>query len=371
MNRKKILFYHPEFSDGGAEKTNLLVSEELSKKYEIFYISNFFSNKYNEEIKKMGIKKIKLSANRTITSFFEISKIIKKINPDIIFSVQMHANILMLLINLFLFKNNLKIICCERLSPKSYYGNLKGKIILILAYLLYKNAKKIICNSKGLANEIKKLTNSKNITFIYNPTLKQKLKRLADKFKVNEYPFKNKKNRKIIISIGRLDKTKNQMMLLKAVNYLRSKENLSVVFIGEGNKKKDLIKYSEEINFNKNLYFLGFKKNPFPYLVKSDLFILTSNYEGLPNVLIESMSLNVPIISTNCPSGPKEILLNGKAGFLVNTNDYKTLSNRINLFLDKPKIFYKKKLFYKKSLKRFSSKKSLQQYANIVRKLIL
>ena len=79
MNRKKILFYHPKFSDGGAEKTNLLVSEELSKNYEIIFLSNSFSNKFNDDIKKIGIKKIILKSNRTITSFFEISKIIKKL----------------------------------------------------------------------------------------------------------------------------------------------------------------------------------------------------------------------------------------------------------------------------------------------------
>ena len=370
MNRKKILFYHPKFSDGGAEKTNLLVSEELSKNYEIIFLSNSFSNKFNDDIKKIGIKKIILKSNRTITSFFEISKIIKKINPEIIFSVQMHANVLMLLINLFLFKNNLKILCCERLSPQSYHGNLKGKIILILANLLYQNARKIICNSKSLANEIKKLTKAKNIIHIYNPTLKQNLKKLASKFKINENPFKNKKNKKTIISIGRLDETKNPMMLLKAVNYVRNKQNLNVVFIGEGPKKKDLIKYAKEINFSKNLYLLGFKKNPFPYLLKSDLFILTSNFEGLPNVLIEAMSLNIPIISTESPSGPQEILLNGKAGFLVKRSDYKSLSNKINLFLDKPAIFNMKKKFYKQSLKRFSPNISQKKYLNIIKKII-
>ena len=370
MNRKKILFYHPKFSDGGAEKTNLLVSEELSKNYEIIFISNCFSNKFNDDIKKIGIKKITLKSNRTITSFFEISNIIKKINPEIIFSVQMHANVLILLINLFLFKNNLKILCCERLSPQSYYGNFKGKIILILANLLYQNARKIICNSKGLVNEIKKLTNAKNITYIYNPTLRQNLKKLASKFKINENPFKKKKNKKIIISIGRLDETKNQMMLLKAINNLDYKKDLEVVLLGEGYKKKDLIDYSKKINFRNKLHILGFKKNPYPYLARSDLFVLTSNFEGLPNVLIEAMSLGIPIISTNSPSGPKEILLNGKAGFLVKRNDYKSLSNKINLFLDKPIIFNKKKKFYKQSLKRFSPIISQKKYLNIIKKII-
>ena len=370
MNRKKILFYHPKFSDGGAEKTNLLVSEELSKNYEIIFISNSFSNKFNDDIKKIGIKKITLKSNRTITSFFEISNIIKKINPEIIFSVQMHANVLILLINLFLFKNNLKILCCERLSPQSYYGNFKGKIILILANLLYQNARKIICNSKGLANEIKKLTNAKNITYIYNPTLKQNLKKLASKFKINENLFKKKKNKKIIISIGRLDETKNQMMLLKAINNLDYKKDLEVVLLGEGYKKKDLIDYSKKINFRNKLHILGFKKNPYPYLARSDLFVLTSNFEGLPNVLIEAMSLGIPIISTNSPSGPKEILLNGKAGFLIERNDYKSLSCKIKLLIDKPYIFHKKKYFYKESLRRFSPKKSLHKYINVIKKLI-
>lgn len=369
MNRKKILFYHPVFSDGGAEKTNLLVSEELSKKFDIIFLSNSFSTKFDKEIKRIGIKKMKLVSPRTITSFFEIKRIIKKLKPDLIFPIQTHANILVILINLLFFKNKLKIICCERLSPQSYNKNFKGKIIIFLAKILYKYADKIICNSKGLSNEIKEISNSKNVTHIYNPTLKNNFKKLAYKNKVNEKPFLNKK-KKIIISIGRFDENKNQMMLLKAINNLENKKDLEVVLLGEGYKKKDLIDYSKKVNFRNKLHILGFKKNPYPYLVKSDLFVLTSNFEGLPNVLIEAMSLGIPIISTNSPSGPKEILLNGKAGFLIERNDYKSLSCKIKLFIDKPYIFHKKKYFYKKSLKRFSSKKSLYKYTNVVKKLI-
>ena len=126
MAQKKILFYHPIFLDGGVERTNLLISEELSKKYKIFFASNHFSNKFNSEIKKIGIKKIKLKANRTILSLFEFPKIIKEINPDLILSLQMHANVTILILNFLLFFNKLKIICCERLSPQSYNKNLKG-----------------------------------------------------------------------------------------------------------------------------------------------------------------------------------------------------------------------------------------------------
>lgn len=369
VSQKKILFYHPIFLDGGVEKTNLLISESLSKKYEVLFASNYFSNKFDTDIKRIGIKKIKLKAERTILSFFELSKIIRKNNPDLIFSLQMHANVTILFMNFLLFFNKLKIVCCERLSPQSYENNFKGKIIILLAKFLYKFAKKIICNSGDLAKEIKSLSKSNNVTFVYNPTLKQNFKKLSKKFKLNQYPFK-KKNKKIIISIGRLDNNKNHLMILKAINFLKEKKKFVIVIIGEGKNKKLLIDYAKEIGFRKNLYIFNFKKNPYPYLVNSDLKILTSNFEGLPNVLIEAMALDVPIISTNSPTGPREILLNGKAGFLIKRNDHKSLSKKIRLFLQDPKIFIQKKLFYKKSLKRFSPEKSLKKYINIVDKII-
>tara|TARA_Y100000389_G_C17244822_1_gene405055 strand:- start:45 stop:524 length:480 start_codon:yes stop_codon:yes gene_type:complete len=159
-------------------------------------------------------------------------------------------------------------------------------------------------------------------------------------------------------------------MILKAINFLKEKKKFVIVIIGEGKNKKLLIDYAKEIGFRKNLYIFNFKKNPYPYLVNSDLKILTSNFEGLPNVLIEAMALDVPIISTNSPTGPREILLNGKAGFLIKRNDHKSLSKKIRLFLQDPKIFIQKKLFYKKSLKRFSPEKSLKKYINIVDKII-
>ena len=369
MAQKKILFYHPIFLDGGVERTNLLISEELSKKYKIFFASNHFSNKFNSEIKKIGIKKIKLKTNRTILSLFEFPKIIREINPDLIFSLQMHANVALLILNFLFFFNRLKIISCERLSPQSYNKNLKGKIILILAKIFYRFSKKIICNSSDLANEIKNFSKSKNVIFIYNPTLKRNFKELSKKFKLKKKPF-FKKKRKIIVSIGRLDENKNQIMLLRAINILKDKKNLDIVLIGDGKNKSYLVEYGKKIGINNNLYIYNFQKNPFPYLLNSDLKILTSNFEGLPNVLIEAMALNIPIISTNSPTGPREILLNGKAGFLIKKNDHISLSKKIQLFLENPQVFKKKKLYYKDSLKRFSYEKSLKSYVKIVENLI-
>ena len=367
--KKKIIFYHPSFGDGGVEKTNLLISAKLSKKYDIFFLSHSFSNKFNKEIKKIGIKKILIPSSRAILGFLKIIKIYKKIKPDLIFSLQTHANVISLMINKFFFSNNLKIICCERISKKRYESHLKGKIVVFLAKLFYRYSKLVICNSRELSEEFKSISKNLNVIHIYNPTLKSNFNLLSKKFNVKTKPFFLKK-KPILFSLGRLDYNKNNLMLLKAYNEIRNEIECNIVLMGDGDKKNMLLDYAKENNFKKNLYIYNFKKNPYPYFLKADIFILTSRTEGLPNVLIEALALKKFIISTKCPTGPNEILLNGKAGFLVNVDDYKDLASKIKVYFQNPKIIKKKKKFIQKSLLQFSPSESLKKYQKIVDSLI-
>ena len=363
--KKKIIFYHPNFEDGGVEKTNLLVSAKLSKKYNIFFLSHSFSNKFDKEIKKIGIKKILIPSTRAIFGFIEVVKIYKEIKPDLIFSLQTHANVISLMINKFFFSNNLKIICCERISKKRYESHLKGKIIILLAKLLYKYSKLVICNSKELSQEFKSISKNLNVIHIYNPTLKSNFNLLSKKFVIKSKPF-FKKKKPILFSLGRLDYNKNNLMLLKAYNEIKNEINCNIVLMGDGEQKKVLLDYAAKNNFKKNLFIYNFKKNPYPYLLKSDIFVLTSRTEGLPNVLIEALALKKFVISTKCPTGPKEILLNGKAGFLVNNDDYKDLANKIKIYFRKPQIVKNKKKHIPISLLQFSPSKSLNKYQEVV-----
>ena len=367
--KKKIIFYHPYFGDGGVEKTNLLISAKLSKKYSIFFLSHFFSKKFNSEIKRNNVKKILIPSSRTFFSFFEIIKIYKKIKPNLIFSIQTHANVLTLMINKFFFRNKLKIICCERISIKRYESYFKGKIIILLAKIFYKHSKLVICNSKELSKEYRGVSKNLKVIHIYNPTLKSNFNLLSKKFSVKTKPFFLKK-KPIIFSLGRLDYNKNHIMLLKAYNEIKHQINCDIVLMGNGQKKNSLINYAKKNNFEKNLFIYNFQKNPYPYLLRSDIFILSSRTEGLPNVLIEALALKKFVISTKCPAGPKEILLNGKAGLLVNVDDYVGLSNKIKIYFDKPEIVKEKKAFIKKSLIQFSPNQSLNRYQEIVDNLL-
>ena len=121
---------------------------------------------------------------------------------------------------------------------------------------------------------------------------------------------------------------------------------------------------------NKNIKLLGWKNNPFKYLNSSDLLVLSSKFEGLPNVILEAISLKKFVISSNCKTGPREILDNGRGGFLFNVGDHKELAKKI-IFYSKNKKDSNKKINYAYNrLKRFDLKKNLNLYFKLISKQI-
>jgi glycosyltransferase involved in cell wall biosynthesis len=145
---------------------------------------------------------------------------------------------------------------------------------------------------------------------------------------------------------------------------------LNLLIVGRGVEKKNLINYIHENNLSKFVQVIDFQNNPFNLIKSSDVFLLSSLYEGLPNVLLESQVLKKFIISSNCPTGPKEILLNGKAGFLFNVGDYKRLSDLILYYSKNKRKLSKKILVGYKNLKRFDYDQNLQNYLDIINSLI-
>lgn len=147
---------------------------------------------------------------------------------------------------------------------------------------------------------------------------------------------------------------------------MKKKINLDVKVIGRGTEKRRLENYILKNNLNNIVKLVGFKNNPYPFIKQTEIFILTSKFEGLPNVLLEAISLNKFVISSNCSTGPNEILDCGKGGLLYPVGNYKELANKI-LFYSKNKILCERKLnFAKKRLNRFNYKKNLNLYSKII-----
>jgi len=181
---------------------------------------------------------------------------------------------------------------------------LLGIINLNLIKYLYPKANNIIFISKAMEkdfNSLFKINTIQNV--INNPYDISNIKELS-KNKINDFHFNNQK--KYIICMGRLIKLKRFDNIIKSLKYLNN--NTELIILGEGSEKNNLILLIKKLNLEKRVHLLGNKKNPFKYIAKSDLFILSSETEGFPNSLIEALACNVPVVASDCLSGPREIL---------------------------------------------------------------
>lgn len=362
---KKIIIFMPSIEGGGVEKN-------------LFLISNFLSNKMNNvSLITASIKfKRKFKSLKFITPYFnlneygrkikyifclyELLKLIIKRENIVILSFQ--ANLYCILISKLF---NTKIIVRSNSSPSGWSKNfIKRKLFKLILSL----ADTIIVNSNDFKKEFKKKFNLKTV-MIYNPLNKNEIIKLSKK-KVS-FPFFDKsKNNLKLINIGRFTDQKDQLTLLKSVNELKHKINIRLLIIGRGINLYKLNQFIIDNKMKKIIKILNFKENPFPYLLKSDVFLLTSRFEGLPNVLLEAATLKKNIISTDCPTGPREILGNGKFGFLCEVGNYKQISKKIIFCKTKDKKTLRKftSLAYK-ALDRFDYKLNLNKYYLEIKKL--
>ena len=235
-----------------------------------------------------------------------------------------------------------KLIIRSNTSP---YGWSKNFIKQFFYKIGLRAAKKVIVNSIEFKKIIKKNYNI-NAECVYNPLNKEEIIKLSKKKMLLNFFDKKYLN---IINVGRLEHQKDHLTLLKAINEIKNKIKIKLLIIGNGSMQNKLDNFIETNNLENSVKILNNTSNPFPYVIKSDLFILSSIFEGLPNVILEALTLNKFVISTDCSTGPSEILLNGKGGILVRTKDYKSLAKKILYYNDNKKGL-QKKLFLAKRI---------------------
>lgn len=351
----------PSVEGGGVEKNFFLISNYLATKLNNISIITAEKNLNKKISNKINIIRPKSDYWRNngrlrkylICIFLLIRFIFIKKNV-LVFSFQ--ANIYAIVISRLL---RVKIISRSNSSPtgwsQNFFKNLVYKIGLNLA-------NKVIVNSLEFKKEIFKKFNVNSVC-IYNPLNVKEILKLSKK-KILNFP----KNPKIlnIINVGRLVDQKDHLTLLKAINKIKNKINFKLLIIGRGKNKKNLQKYIKENKLNKKVKIL-YTDNPFPYILKSDLFILSSRFEGLPNVLLESICLKKFIISSSCPTGPKEILDRNKGGILFEPNNSNDLAKKILFYEKNKKILKKKSIYAYKRLIRFDYNINLEKYYKVIK----
>lgn len=273
------------------------------------------------------------------------------------------------------FDSKRKIIISERSNSSYQYGykNLQSKINSFLIKKLYPKADLIVANSIGNANDLidNFQVSYSRIKTVYNPINIKDIEKIEPIKEFFDIEFFN------LVTIGRLDKGKNHELLIRTIVGITSKKIRLYIF-GTGELFEDLNGLIYELNLKDSVYLMGFESNPFPYLKGADLFVFSSNHEGFPNVILEAMACNIPIVSTNCPSGPNEIFETDlpytssenkitKYGILVPRNNASKMREAI-LYMMENKIYYnrcKEKL--NKRIYDFEKEKVLEKFYTILK----
>tara|TARA_B100000780_G_scaffold276061_1_gene243922 strand:- start:104 stop:1183 length:1080 start_codon:yes stop_codon:yes gene_type:complete len=358
---KNLAIYIPSIESGGVEKNLFNIANYLSNRNINVYIITANNNKkkdFNSKIKFISPNNNTWNnRSRFIKSLICFFLFIFKVNKSNLSILSFQSNLSAIILAKIFF---LKIIIRLNTSLDKYIEGVLKKLIFKIIYNLSNN---IIVNSIDFKKNLKKILKL-NSTIIFNPTDFNK------KFKKKKIKYFRKFKGIKILSIGRLTSQKDQMTILKSLNILKNKINFKFFLIGRGDEIKKLKMFVLENKISKKVKFGGYVKNAHHFMNSADLFILSSKFEGLPNVLIEAQSQGIPIVSSDCSTGPKEILLSGKLGELFKVGDYVRLSEIIIKYSKNKSFFLKKTTLAKKYLYRYDYYTNLNKYYNTIRTIL-
>jgi len=321
----KIALFSASLAGGGAERVMITIANRLVKqKKDVTIILAQNINSYESELDGR-ITVVNLNCRRVIASFLPLIYYLKSQSLDILLSTQTYVNVIAILSVKFSFVKT-RIIVREAITPSHNENSVYTKIINQLAKYLYPCSHKVIAPSFGvkadLVNKFK--LNSRMITVIPNPLSLGFIKKSATV--VNNTAQLNNKD-KYIIAIGRLHPQKDYQLLIKSFAIVLKTVKAKLIIVGDGPEREKIINLAKKLNIQNYIQLTGFVENPFYILSRGALYVLSSKFEGLPNSMLHAAVLSVPIVATNCPSGPREILENGKWGRLVDVGNINEMAD--------------------------------------------
>jgi len=274
-----------------------------------------------------------LRCGRALRSPLPIMRYLRKRRPDVMVANMGHTNLVALLAR-FLSRVPTRLVLTEHLAVAPTADDFKDRAYRVLARMAYRYAESVVAVSKGVAHSLVANVGlpKDSVEVIYNPVLTKRYWQALEA--PVEHPWFAADNPPVVLGVGRLVAQKDFPTLIQAFARVRETREARLMILGEGPDRSALESLIRELGLDGSVLLPGFASNPVALMASAAVFALSSVREGLPTVLIEALASGVPVVSTDCESGPHEILQGGRLGRLVPVGDVDALASAIVEALD-------------------------------------
>lgn len=334
-----IAIYIPSLEGGGAERVMAILASGFSRRgYRVDLVLASASGPYLKSLPS-AVRVINLDAGSVVGSALPLIAYIRKNQPRAVLSALSHANIAAAFA-LVASGSSARLVVSERLSlaaARRHFRSTKDRIIRAAMGIAYRRAAKVVVVAEAMIAEFETMVGvpREKLSCIYNPVVSSEM--LAQANSENSHPwFADDQEIPVILGCGRLTSQKDFPTLIEAFRIVRSQRRARLVILGEGEDRAELEAIIASHGLGDDVQLPGFAANPFSFMRRSSVFVLSSIYEGMPGALIQAMACGAPVVSTDCPTGPSEILEGGKWGPLVPMGDPASMAEAIMSVLDAP-----------------------------------
>lgn len=370
----KVLFFISSLEGGGAERVmvSLLGNIEGSRIDPVLILlypatESPYRKYLPEKIRVIVVERNSDSFFAKIRQFMSFLRCVRRERPQILLSMLTHNNIMALCAGIFL---RIRVIVCEHITLGEVIKTGEGSRMLGLPVapmvsIFYGFADRVIAVSEGIKRNLidEFRIPAGKIRVVYNPIDCDSITELSTI--PPEHPF-FKGREPVVIGAGRLVTQKRFDILIKAFGSVLKEMDARLIILGEGPERDALQKLVRDRGMEDNVSLAGFRENPYQFLSRAAVFVLSSGFEGLPMVILEAMACGAPVISTDCRSGPREILRNGEHGLLVPVGDVAALSKGIVTLLRDRTLREKFSKAGKERAKDFSAGEVATQYRSML-----
>ncbi len=337
--RGAIAFFLPSVRLGGAQRVIVNLAQGITERgLPVDVVLAAADGVFLEQLAR-SVRVVDLGAGRLLRSLFPLARYLRRERPRVLVSSMSHANLIALWAAR-LAGGRTPVVVTEHSTmsrANTDERQLDRGLLPALLRTFYPWAASVVAVSRGAADDLARTSGlpRDRVQVAYNPVITPALMALCHK--APGHPWFGAGQPPVILGVGRLTAAKDFPTLIRAFAEVRRRRPARLIILGDGEERPALEALIRELQLTDDAALPGFRDDAAAYMAASAVFVLSSAWEGLPTVLIEAMAAGAPVVSTDCPSGPREILQDGRLGALVPIGDVTALANAILTALERPR----------------------------------